>query len=237
MDMRRQWGAVVGAVLVAAILGACSGAPDPTPSATQSVSPAPTADEVEESVSPSPIDSPAASSTPESASPGAIVYKHPGSGTDGLDVYLPEQDGPFAADDAAGSGCHPSSTTSLPDGIWRGIVKSHTAESMNFDLVCSYRFGSPAFTSANDANWEELFAQNPDLNGERPEGGDPLPYGIVNDSSRIRTLTIAPNADYWPLYAEAMVWEAARSQGASIDEIWVFVNNGVVTEVSEVYYP
>ncbi|MBN2176078.1 MAG: hypothetical protein JW722_00295 [Demequinaceae bacterium] len=113
-----------------------------------------------------------------------------------------------------GSGCSPSSATSLPDGVWFGYIESWGAESIEFDLACM-DFDYKATNS--NPNLRTLSVSDEAVytfeKGDLSDGGplSPYPYG----------------------YSFANVVEARATIGLpqTSDAVWLGINDGVVTEV------
>jgi hypothetical protein len=115
-----------------------------------------------------------------------------------------------------GSGCSPGSDT-LPDGIWFGAWASIASTTAQFDLMCI---------------------------GPGLEGHD----DVTNSSTRLRPVTIDPNAlvyrmgddgAHWDLvpYGEWLTLPISRPCGGTHCPIWLYVNNGRVTEIVELWFP
>ena len=121
---------------------------------------------------------------------------------------------PLGTSPAAGSGCSPG-TDQLPDGIWFGWVTDFGTSRIEFDLACLW----PGRLEA----------------------------AVSNDAARVRTLRTATNALIYLGQTKPVSYTAWSTQGVAVATIrnapglpdttpfWVFVNDGVVTEVAE--YP
>lgn len=232
--------ALAAVAMVAALtLTGCSRAAEFEPSASAAPTPVETTASAEPAASASPSVEPGSSAEPEQTvdpnTPVTIVFKHPGVPA-GMAAYIAEQDGPFAGS-LVGSGCSPSSTTSLPDGMWRGIVTDYGDTWMDFDLVCSYSFSSPEY----DAYFQEWLTADPEEPGYLDKFYAPTypGYKIVNDNPATRRLTVSSSARGWVAGAHEgrTPWTVTLSGRRLGNEVWVFVNGGLVTEVNEVYYP
>lgn len=140
--------------------------------------------------------------------------------------FVPESVPSTEDQDTAGSGCVPGVTDDLPDGVWRGFITEVDDESMEFDLICSWRFDSEAFRN-------EITQRGPD--------DGPVLYVTENSNPLERTLTLAPSVQVWPQDLDGVAWEigvfVAQHANGGWDEAWVFINDGEVTEISQVYYP
>jgi len=163
-------------------------------------------------------DLPTASATPE-AEP--TVYTR---GT--AERFVPESAREVQDDGTAGSGCTPGLEPPLPDGLWRGFVVDGDKQSLEFDLICSWHYTSTQFKDRDDSHDDEEA---------------PALYLTANDNPQTRDLPLDPDVQVWPtpLPAEPLRIEefyVQRLQGGW-DEVWVFVNDGVVTEIAQVYYP
>lgn len=144
------------------------------------------------------------------------------------------------SDGAAGSGCAPGSD-SLPDGAWFGFVVDRTADGVEFDLACWW--------SGDLANEVALAHGETDV---------PVPndFYISNDSDQLRFLDVGTDVpvlslDYTGSASDPFVlmefggWGSASTylncDFTSADEpfclVWLFINDGVVTEMVEQYVP
>jgi len=130
-----------------------------------------------------------------------------------------------ASDGASGSGCAPG-TTSFPDGAWFGFVRDWDRTGMSFDLACFY-FGEIAYE-------------------KRGRGGVP-DFFITNESSVVRHVSIDPGTPAYRLdrrgvletvtYAEWVDDPGDRSCPGENCIVWLFINDGIVTEVMWAYTP
>lgn len=132
---------------------------------------------------------------------------------------------------ASGSGCAPGSDI-LPDGIWFGYVVARDPTSISFDLACMY-FGDIAYEKGAEAG-EEVAND----------------YFISNENPALRTVAVGPEATFyeidaaqpdvvqtptfaeWPLDPE--MYLACPSDWCGV---WLYINDGVVTEAMEQYFP
>jgi hypothetical protein len=131
---------------------------------------------------------------------------------------------------ASGSGCAPGSG-SLPAGVWFGYASAGNATSVQFDLACWY-FG--------DLAWEIA-----DTYGETAEND----YYIVNENPTLRTVPVAPGAvvhhiDPMSIGHDLISYPdwLLEPQGYlmcpfEFCPLWLYVNDGVVTEILEQYAP
>jgi hypothetical protein len=142
------------------------------------------------------------------------------------ETFVPETVPSTDERSTAGSGCAPGTQDGLPDGMWRGFLTKVGDSSVDFDLICSWRFDSDKF--------------HEQIRKHKPEDG-PVIYVTENDNPLERTLDLADNVKVWPVGREGQPWTMAdyrEAGGADAwDEAWVLVNGGVVTEIVEVYYP
>lgn len=145
------------------------------------------------------------------------------------------------SDGAGGSGCAPG-TDQLPDGAWFGFVVDRSDVGIQFDLACWW--------SGDRANEVAL---------EHGETEVPVPndYYITNDSERLRPIEIAPDKRVAHLdYSGANTsedpyvvmtfgdWGGLNDylncdfgSGNEFCLVWLFINDGVVTEMVEQYVP
>lgn len=123
------------------------------------------------------------------------------------------------AGDNYGSGCSPGSD-SLPDGIWYGHIESASSSVIQFDLIC--------------------FAPiRPDADGVGT---------ITNDNPKLRTVPIAPTATVhaiapdglWELESYSTWYVAPGQEGfcppSGCWDVWLYVNNGEVTEIVQIWF-
>ncbi len=146
------------------------------------------------------------------------------------------------SDGAGGSGCAPG-TDALPDGVWFGFVVDRSDIEIQFDLACWW--------SGERAN---------EIARQRGAAEVPVPndYYITNDSEQVRTITISPGTavahlDYTEknTSGDPYVVMTFGDWGGLTDYLncdfdsgyepyclaWLFINNGVVTEMAEQYVP
>lgn len=123
------------------------------------------------------------------------------------------------SDGAAGSGCSPGTAT-LPNGIWFGFIDTANADLMSFDLACI---------------WPEKAIDD---------------GFITNGSNRLRSVAVDPNAtayqvvvtdgiDWVPMaYSDWLVAPPDEELCAdSCPAAWLYMNDGVVTEVVQLFFP
>jgi hypothetical protein len=130
-----------------------------------------------------------------------------------------------AADGAEGSGCAPGAGA-LPDGVWFGVANSWSTSVIKFDLACFY-VGAKADEVAA-ARGEEAFG-----------------FLITNDNTQVRSEPVGAGAFGHKAATEDGVFSLAQiiaDPGGSLPTaapypVWLFVNGGVVTEVSVQYLP
>jgi hypothetical protein len=132
---------------------------------------------------------------------------------------------------ASGSGCAPGSDT-LPDGIWFGYVVARDAASISFDLACMY-FGDIANEKGAAAGEEvanDYFISNvnPALRTVPVEATVTF-YEI--DAAQ-PDVVLTPTFAEWPIDPE--MYTACPSDWCGV---WVYINDGAVTEVMEQYFP
>lgn len=123
------------------------------------------------------------------------------------------------AGDYFGSGCSPG-TANLPDGIWYGHIESASSAEIEFDLVC--------------------FAPTP--------AGEDGVGRFTNSSSRLRTVRVAPGATVNAVALDGG-WEIQPYSTWRLDPgedgfcppdgcwtVWLYVNNGEVTEIVQLWF-
>ncbi len=133
---------------------------------------------------------------------------------------------------AHGSGCV-AGGDALPDGVWFGFAQTLVAGSIGFDLACFFTGEAAQSARAQDGETEEL------------------DYYIRNNSGQVRSVVLDQGgAAYWldatgdltPQQIPMTDWPS--SSGTSYQEcpgagcaVWLFVNDGIVTELLEQYLP
>lgn len=132
--------------------------------------------------------------------------------------------------DAAGSGCAPGAGP-LPDGIWFGFPNAWTATSIDFDLACFY---------SGDAATAEAAAR-----GE--ESPPPNDYIITNDNPTLRAVPVAADAIGYRLnnsiesiavpFADFITDPGDFQNCFEFCLMWLYVNDGEVTEIVSQYVP
>lgn len=141
--------------------------------------------------------------------------------------YPPES---MSGDDASGSGCSPGAG-SLPAGVWFGYVTAGNATSVQFDLACWY-FGEIAWdvaatygdTAENDyyvVNQNRALRSVPVTTGAIVHHIDPVSIGL--DPIPYPDWLLGP-----PGYLECPF---------GFCPLWLYVNDGEVTEIVEQYVP
>lgn len=133
-------------------------------------------------------------------------------------------------DEAEGSGCTPG-PGALPDGTWYGYVVSSSATTIEFDLACWFTGDAAARAAAED--------------GE--ESPPPNDYYVRNANETTRALSVAEDAevDWFPDFGDPTTedtidyldWLAALPDRGLIPGIWVEVDGGEVTQISEQWVP
>ena len=132
---------------------------------------------------------------------------------------------------AAGSGCAPASDD-LPDGMWFVSMVERRPDAVVGDLACFW-FGDIAY-EVGEAAGEEVAND----------------YFISNDSDRTRTTPVTADTVVWTLagdptegYSDVPFadWPGAPPTyvqcPGDLCTVWLFVNDGVVTDIVEQYLP
>lgn len=135
----------------------------------------------------------------------------------------------------SGSGCVPGSNTVIPDGIWFGFVLATTGTSITFDMACWF-WGEIAYTEgAKDGlevdNDYYIRNQNP-LTFEVPVGPGATMWFLsyyLSESGTFEPIPM-PMAD-WPGPDEE--WQCP----GDFCGVWLYINDGVITEAIEQYRP
>jgi len=135
------------------------------------------------------------------------------------------------SDGASGSGCAPGSDD-LPDGVWFVFLIENLPGSVRGDLACFW-FGDIAYEVGEAAGVE---VEND--------------FYISNESDRIRTTPVAPDAVVWTLagdtteghssvpYADWPIGESTYVPcPGDFCTVWLYINDGVVTDIVEQYIP
>lgn len=122
------------------------------------------------------------------------------------------------SDEYLGSGCSPGSAA-LPDGVWFGFIVAAAATSVDFDLMCI-----------------------------APSNGEDGPLMITNASSRLRSVPVARTAEvfaiapdgYWMLMPYIDWYRDPGREGFCPPDgcwhVWLYVNDGHVTEVVQIWF-
>lgn len=137
---------------------------------------------------------------------------------------------PTAADGAEGSGCTPSSETSLPDGRWFGLVASTTDSEIEFDLACWFT-GDAAVAAGEEA-------------GE--ESPPPNDYFVRNNNELTRDLPVADDAEVTfylsgdpesDVLGDLAAWRDVLDERGPVFGIWIETSDGEVTSIEEMWVP
>ena len=139
---------------------------------------------------------------------------------------LPESEGPN------GSGCVPGSDTLIPDGIWFGFILARTEISVTFDMACWFWGDLAEIEAANDGgealNNYYIRNQNP-LLFEVPIGEGATMFWLDVGSGSFVPEPMPMAA--WPGPDEA--WPCP----GELCGVWLYINDGVITEAIEQYRP
>ena len=132
---------------------------------------------------------------------------------------------------AAGSGCSPGSEA-LPDGAWFGFVVARDGSTVEFDLACLY-FGDIAYEKGAEAGEEVandyfLSNVNPSLRSITIAGDGPV---FEIDATQPDVFLTVPFAD-WPI--DPNLYVACPDPFCGV---WLYANDGTVTEIVEQYFP
>ena len=118
-----------------------------------------------------------------------------------------------------GSGCSPG-RTNLPDGVWYGHIESATPSAVEFDLICF------APTPAGEDGVGRFTNSNPKLR-------------TVPVSSSAMVYAVAPDG-FWMLrpYPEWYLdpFPEAFCPPGECWSVWLYVNDGEVTEVVQLWF-
>jgi hypothetical protein len=132
---------------------------------------------------------------------------------------------------ASGSGCTDGGPPT--DGIWYGYVTANTADSVVFELACLY-FGDIAWEKAAEDGNEapnDVYITATGQAVEVPVVEGATAYTIVAPANSELRIDPLPYSD-WP-----QVSTGYTPCPGEFCSVWLYVNNGVVTEVLEQYLP
>jgi hypothetical protein len=133
---------------------------------------------------------------------------------------------------ASGSGC-PAGGGPPDDGIWYGFVTASTDSSITFELACLY-FGDAAWEEAAKEGTEapnDVYIRATDRIFEVPVREGATAYTIVspvNAELRIDAISFSD----WP--QDPLGYTPCPGKSCTV---WLYVNDGTVTEVLEQYLP
>jgi len=218
MTTRRSNVAISISVMAVVLAGCSDATPAPTVS-EHSIGPTTL-------ISPSPVPSESDLSPQASEPTESLEYWMAIPWTEGDEV---DYSWPPNADGTVGSGCTPPSGDVLPDGVWFVEVTSWGTDSLTFDLMCQYYESSEYVQAQLDAC---------DDNEDGYAGcGDSMVW-ITNDSPRLRTLPVSDDATYMNPYewTEMPLGDAIMGDVFYVNQMWLFVNGGEITQVLEQYY-
>jgi len=215
----RRWPWVAGAFLMV-VAGCGEGGAVPTTPTTTTVPPSDSTTTITVTTVPN-VTTTLPVTTTTSAWPYAIETPSLGP-----PPVLPGSEGPN------GSGCVPGSSTVIPDGVWFGFVLATTGTSVTFDMACWF-WGELAETEAARDGEEALNNyyirnQNP-LLFEVPIGQDATMYWLDVGSGDFVPEPMPMAA--WPGPDEA--WPCP----GDLCGVWLYINDGVITEAIEQYRP
>lgn len=136
------------------------------------------------------------------------------------------------SDSASGSGCTVGAGA-LPDGIWFGSAQDLTGSEVTLDLACFY-VGEAAQAAAAEDGITDV----------------PNDYYIRNQSVVTRSVPVSPGAMAWTLGTDPTggLQEVAYSDWPPSGDsytpcpgaycvVWLYVNQGQITEIMEQYLP
>ncbi|HEY6628176.1 MAG TPA: hypothetical protein VI193_04260 [Acidimicrobiia bacterium] len=132
-------------------------------------------------------------------------------------------------DSAEGSGCTPGEGP-LPDGDWYGLVTSRGNDALDFDLACWFTGDAAVQASAED--------------GE--ESPPPNDYYVRNSNPDTREVVVGENIEvaFFPDGDPTNVTEIDYDDWADMVAtrgfelgVWLKVEDGVISEISEMWVP
>jgi len=136
------------------------------------------------------------------------------------------------SDGAGGSGC-PEGGGPPTDGIWYGYVTVSSADSVTFELACFY-FGNEAAEEAAADGAEVANDYYIRRTGEITDvsvGEDARAWTVVAPANAELTVEAIAYSD-WP--QDPAGYTPCPGESCSV---WLYVNNGVATEILEQYLP
>jgi hypothetical protein len=135
----------------------------------------------------------------------------------------------------SGSGCIPGSNTVIPDGIWYGYVLATTGTAVTFDMACWF-WGDIAYVEGAKDGVE--------VNND---------YYVRNQNPLTFQVPIGPGAAMWflsyylsesgtfePFPMSMADWPGPDEEWPCPGEdcgVWLYINDGVITEAIEQYRP
>jgi hypothetical protein len=133
---------------------------------------------------------------------------------------------------ASGSGC-PAGGGPPDDGVWYGLVTASTDSSVTFEFACLY-FGDAAWEEAAKDGTEapnDVYIRSTDRISEVPVREGATAYTIVSPVNAELRIDAIPFSD-WP--QEPSGYIPCPGESCSV---WLYVNDGSVTELLEQYLP
>jgi len=137
-----------------------------------------------------------------------------------------------SSDGASGSGC-PEGDGPPSDGIWFGHVTAYSPVSVTFELACFY-IGDIAGEKAAEDNAEapsDFYIRTTDRVAEIPVVEDATAHTIVAPANTALRIDSIAYSD-WP--QDPMGYTPCPGEFCSV---WLYVNQGAVTEILEQYLP
>jgi hypothetical protein len=135
----------------------------------------------------------------------------------------------------SGSGCIPGSNTVIPDGIWFGFVLATSGTAITFDMACWFW---------GDIAYDEGAKDGVEVNND---------YYIRNQNPLTFQVPIGPGATMWflsyylsdsgtfePFPMPMADWPGPDEDWPCPGEdcgVWLYINDGVITEAIEQYRP
>ena len=134
------------------------------------------------------------------------------------------------SDGASGSGCNPGNP--MRDGVWFGYVDDILPRAVEIDLACFW-FGEIAY-EVGESFGEEVnngfYVQNENsLIREVPVGEDPIVWTLAGDTTEGHSPVAFED---WPLDGFSYVPCPGDFCG-----VWIYLNDGLITEIVEQYTP
>ena len=133
---------------------------------------------------------------------------------------------------ASGSGCVPGSNTVIPDGIWFGFLLATDGSSIEFDMACFF-FGDIAYT--------EGAADGVEVNNDYYiRNQNPLTFDVPMATAAKMYWLDSSSGNFEPTPMSMADWPGPDEDWPCPGEfcgVWLYINEGEITEAVEQYLP